>query len=244
MKIKIFIIYIFFILTFSNLYSVTVKVYCIESMPYSGILYKKPAGLAIEILNESTNYGAPEFIFNFDVPWIRAQQKILEAGNELVAIAPFSYDKERTNQYQWIAKLFEGQAKLISYDRSAPIKNIKEAQNITIGVVRGHIIISLLKKNGLKKIDDSSKNAEINTLKLLNKRYDTIADGDLICIYNWKLIGQDVKDLQVGPNIGEPVSVYIAGNTGFPVEVAESIKKAIKQMKEDGKFEEIYNRWK
>lgn len=241
---RIFIIYIFFIVTLSNLYSTTVEVYCIQSMPYSGTFYGKASGLAVEVLNEATKYGAPEFVFNFDIPWTRAHQKILEADNKLVAIAPFSRIKERETKYKWIAKLFDGQAKLISYDRAVPIKNIEDAKNITIGVVRGHVIMSLLKENGLKNIDDSSKDAEVNTLKLLNKRYDTIADGELICIYNWKLIGQDVKDLQFGPSIGDPINVYLAGNVNFPPEVADSIANAFEKMSKDGKLEEIYNRWR
>lgn len=213
-------------------------------MPYSGTFHGKPSGLAVEILNEATNYGAPEFVFNFDVPWVRAQQKILEAGNKLVAIAPFTKIKERDNEYKWIVKLFDAQAKLVSYNRAVPIKNIEDAKNVTIGVVRGHIIVSILKENGLKNIDDSSKDAEVNALKLLNKRYNTIADGELICIYNWKLIGQDVKDLQFGPSIGDSLDVYLAGNVNFPAEVTKSINNAIEQMKKDGKFEEIYNKWK
>lgn len=243
MKNKILIFFIQLIII-SNFYAVTVEVFSLQAMPYCGIINGETTGIAVEILNEATKYGAPEFIFNFDMPWARAQKKIQEANEELVAIIPFSRIEQREKQYKWIAELLTTQSRFFSYGRPDPIKSIEEIYNSTVGVVRGHAIIPRLKDLGITLLDEGSTNAEANARKLLNRRFDIIADSDLIAFYSWKIIGQKSIDLQTGPAIGDITGVYIAGGLNFPEDVAESIDNAIQKMKEDGKLQEIYNRWR
>ena len=243
MKNKFFIFFVQLLLI-SKFYAIAVEVYSLQAMPYCGVINGQTTGIAIEILNEATKYGAPKFIFNFDIPWARAQKKIQEAEDDLVAIIPFSRTGQRENQYKWVAELVTTQSRLFSYGRAEPIKSIDEIYNYTVGVVRGHAIIPRLKDLGITKLDEGSTNAEANARKLLNRRFEIIADSDLIVFYSWKIIGQNSIDLQIGPAIGDITGVYIASSLNFPEEVAESIRNAIEQMRKDGKLQEIYNRWR
>ena len=68
----------------------TIEVYALEAMPYCGIEQGQPTGLAVEILQAASRYGAPDFRFRFDVSWLRAQEMVQRPGNELSAIIPFS----------------------------------------------------------------------------------------------------------------------------------------------------------
>lgn len=242
-------IYIYVILInlmFSSILSAnkeSVLVYALEAMPYCGIVDEKPAGLAVDILNEATNYGAPSFSFIFDIPWVRAQKRIQTADDDLVAIIPFSRSKSRELKYKWIAELFPTQSHLYSYKRDSPVNSAKEAKTLNIGVVRGHAIISVLESMGIYNLDTDANNASMNAMKLFNHRIDAIADSDLISIYNWKQIGQKTEDLQEGIPIGDITYVFIAGNHRFPKDIAQSIYEAIERMKKDGTYQNILDRW-
>jgi ABC-type amino acid transport substrate-binding protein len=214
MKNKILIFFLQLIII-SNFYSVTIEVYSLQAMPYCGIINGETTGIAVEILNEATKYGAPKFIFNFNMPWARAQKNIRESKGELIAIIPFSRTEQREEEYKWISELVLTQSRFFSYGRDETIKLIEDIYNSTVGVVRDHAIISRLEDLGLRKFDDGSANAEANARKLLNKRFDIIADSDVIAFYSWKVIGQNSKDLQIGPKIGDATGVYIASGLIF-----------------------------
>lgn len=234
----------FFILLPLHLFAIEVEVYALEAMPYCGTINGEPVGLAVEILNEATKYGAPEFLFNFNIPWARAQEKILNSGDKLIAIIPFSKTEKRIDKYKWIAELFTTQSYLYSFGRDQAIDSIEKAKKTTIGVVRGHAIIHRLMDLGITKLDDGSANAEINAKKLLNRRFDTIADSDLISLYNWKKLDQKIDSLQVGIPIGDITGVYLAGNLNFSEKVSTNIKKALEEMKKNGTLEKICDKWK
>lgn len=224
-------------------FAADVVVYGLEAMPMSGVVDGKPAGITVDILNEATKHGAPSFEFRFNVPWARAQEQIQQAGSEISAIIPFSRSAQREGKFKWVAELVTTQYRFFSYGRPAPLKSIDEAKNVTVGVVRGHAILPVLKQMGLTKLDEGSPAADSNATKLLNKRYDTIADSDVIALYNWKKIGQKTSDLQVGPAIGDTTRVYIAGGLIFPDDVAKRIYDAVETMRKNGKLKEILNKW-
>ncbi len=64
-----------------------VVVYGLNAMPLCGVSDGKPVGITVEILQEATLYGAPEFEFVMDVPWLRVREppcRRSRAGTESV----------------------------------------------------------------------------------------------------------------------------------------------------------------
>ena len=100
-----------------------------------------------------------------------------------------------------------------------------------------------MKQLGFTKIDDGAANAEINATKLLKKRFDALADAKLVYLYNWKKIGQNTKDLQEGPRIGDVTHIYVAGDLKFPDDIAKSIADAIDKMRKDGTLQKILDKY-
>ncbi len=221
-----------------------VVVYALEAMPLSGVVDGNPSGIAVDILNEATKNGAPRFIFVFNTPWARAQIQVQQPSKEVAAIIPFSRSTPREKKYKWIAELCKSQFRFYSFGRATPIKSLDDAKDISIGVVHGHVLIPILKELGITNIDEGSATAEVNAKKMLNKRYDTIADLDWICLYNWKKIGQKTQDLQVGPPIGNVDHIYIASGLDFPDETAKIISDVIEKMHKTGKLQKILDKWK
>jgi len=111
----------------TNIFAKTVTVYGLEAMPFCGTVDKQVTGIAIEILNEATKYGAPSFVFDLNIPWKRAQYNLEKAtANDLVAIIPFSRTEAREGNFKWVAELIKTQYRLYSYGRISPIKSIDE----------------------------------------------------------------------------------------------------------------------
>ncbi len=220
-----------------------VVVYGLSAMPLCGVSDGKPVGITVEILQEATLYGAPEFEFVMDVPWLRAQMMVQNPGDELNAIIPFSRSPQREGTFKWVGELIQTQFRLYSFDRATPVLSVEEAAAIPVGVVRGHAIIPLLKTLGIERLDEAP-DAEINAKKLQHKRFDTIAESDFIALYNWRKIGEDTSRLQEGLAIGELTRVYIAAGLHFPDAAAEKITDALRKMEQDGKLKEILDRWR
>lgn len=243
---KLFVILVLLskIIIASDISKLKVEVYALEALPYCGLINGEPAGIAIDILNEASKYGAPKFIFNFSIPWLRAQDRVMQSKGELVAIIPFSRTEMRNEQYKWIAELVTTQSHFYTINRDEPIQSIDEAKKLKIGLVRGHALRGRLWDLGVINLDDGAINAEANARKLLSNRFDALADSDLIFWYSWKVIRQNPDLVQEGAPIGDITGVYIAGGLNFPNSVARSIFDAVEQMKEDGKLEEIIKRWR
>ncbi len=220
-----------------------VVVYGLNAMPLCGISDGKAVGITVEILQEATLYGAPEFEFVMDVPWPRAQTMVRNPGDELNAIIPFSRSPQREDMFKWLGELIQTQFRLYSFDRATPVLSVEEAASLPVGVVRGHAIIPLLKALGIDRLDEAP-DAEINAKKLRHKRFDTIAESDFIALYNWRKIGEDTGRLLEGLAIGKLTRVYIAAGLHFPDATAGKIADALKKMEQDGKVQEILDRWR
>lgn len=221
----------------------TVEVYALEAMPYCGSEQGRPTGLAVDILQAASRHGAPEFRFHFEVPWRRAQELIQRPGNELSAIIPFSRTKPREGQYRWVAELFLTQSRFYSYQRPAPLASMNEAQAVKIGVVRGHALSEVLQNAGIRQLDLGATDAGNNVRKLFYRRFDTIADSDLIVRYHWKQMGYPTDALQEGAAIGPPTRVYLAAGLHFPEQTAQRIQQAMNQLQTSGELEQIQARW-
>lgn len=220
-----------------------VEIYALEAMPYCGSEQGQPSGLAVDILQAASRHGAPEFRFHFDVPWLRAQELIQRQGNELSAIIPFSRTAPRETQYRWLAELFLTQSRFYSYQRPAPLVSMDEAKSVKIGVVRGHALINVLQNAGITRLDSGATDAGNNVRKLFYRRFDTIADSDLIVRYHWKNSGYPADALQEGVAIGPPTGVYLAAGLNFPEQTAQRIQQAMERLQASGELEQILARW-
>lgn len=240
-KAMLLILLILTLTPFENSYGVNVTVYALEAMPYCGVVDGEIQGIAIDILNESTNYGAPEFSFRFDIPWKRAQIMIQDQSKDISAIIPFSYSEQRKNQFKWISLLCVRHFKI--YSLSNNIKTMNEAKNKYIGVVRGHVLINIMKDLDFSKIYTGAENAKINIKMLQLGRVDAVADSDLIVMYNWSKINNENIELHEGPEIGEANYIYIASSLDFPQEIANQIDSALEIMRNKGIIDEIIQKW-
>ncbi len=231
-----------FVLLDGPVFAFDVKVLGTEAMPLCGIVDGKPSGVAVDVLTASTKYGAPNFEFRLTLPWARALKMVHEASSTPVAIIPLSRSPKREKIFKWITPLVPNQQRFATYGRKEPLKTIDEAKTLSIGLLRGHSAIPLLKQIGFTKIDNANS-TESNAMKLRYNRIDALLDSVWILAYSWKQIGENPKDLQLGPVFTETV-IYLGSGLSFPDDVAKSIANAIEQMKENGELQKIFDKWR
>ena len=221
----------------------TIEVYALEAMPYCGTEQGRPTGLAVEILQAASRHGAPAFHFRFDVPWLRAQEMIQRPGNELSAIIPFSRTAPRETLFRWVAELFLTQSRFYPYQRPTPLASMEAAKLVKIGLVRGHALINVLQNADIMRLDPGASDASNNVRKLYHKRFDTIADSDLIVRYHWKKMGYPADALQEGAAIGPPTRVYLATGLNFPEHTRQRIQQAMSRLQASCELAQILARW-
>lgn len=230
------------LITISCIHAEDVTVYGLNAMPLCGVVEGKPTGVAVDILTEATNYGAPTFIFEMNVPWARAQWQLQKTDGSLHAIIPFSRTPQREQNFKWLGELIKTQYRFYSYGRQEAVESLEEAKKNFIGVVSGHAIVPILEQSGISKLD-KALDAEQNARKLFAKRFDTIAESDFIAKYNWQKIGRKSSEMLEGMPVGDITRVYIAGALHFPEDTAKRIENALEKMRKDGKIQQIINKW-
>ncbi len=240
MKGKKYLLFLFFLILSGNAFGEEITVYALEAMPYCGVVKGIAQGIAIDILNEAANYGAPSFTFRFDIPWKRAQSLIQDQDEGLSAIIPFSFSEQRKGDYTWISLLCSRHFRLYSLTDW----NLREyGADFSVGLVRGHVLIDVLDNLGWGRIDSGAENAEANMRKLALGRVDGVADSDLIALYYWNKVLKDRRPLYEGEEIGDANDIYIASGSDFPEDIARQIDHAVDLMRADGKIDEIIDKW-
>ena len=211
-----------------------------ESMPFNATVDAKNVGIAVEILQTASTYGAPEFRFELNTPWKRAQQLLHEAGKKPTAIIPFTRTPKREHLHTWIAPLFKYQTRISTTDQQTDL-TLDDFLHKDIGIIRASAHLPLLKKLGFTNIVKTN-NARQSAMMLNQGRLAAIAESQYVDTYYWKQQGLNPRILQFIP-IGEVKQIYIAGNLEFPPETAIRIAAAIDKMNKQGIVQTIVKQW-
>jgi polar amino acid transport system substrate-binding protein len=237
---KFFLVVLFFIFG-ARAQSREIMVFANESMPQSGTVDGRPAGMAVDILNAVTAEGGPIFKFNFSMPWARALIAIHKATD--TAIIPLTRIPERESDFKWIGNLFEDAGRLVSVGRVAPIQTLDEARGLSIGVMRGSSYETMLKQLGFSHVEVVQSDA-LNARMLAAGRFDAWAGSEVVQRYLFAKVGEDVSKLQRGPRLGDPQQIYIAADPKFPEADAKAIAEGLKKVRSSGKLEEILKKYR
>jgi len=215
-----------------------------SSMPFNDNKQGKNTGVCVEILEAISSHGGPEFKFELGLPWKRAQQILHDAAgkNQAIAIIPFTRTKQREDSHMWITKLVTHEVRLTTNKKAKIPEKFADAKDSTVGIIVGSALIPKLKEMGFTQIDEA-RTGKQNARKLEGERIDFMVESSVVAKYNWASIGQKSQDLFVGPQLGKTNEIYLAGNLDFPPKVAAEIEAAMDIIKENGKLQEILNKW-
>lgn len=172
------------------------------------------------------------------VPWQRAL--FLTSKSTRSAVFPLTRTPERDGQFRWLVPLFEGSFVFMSLKNNGfDVTRPSPARQPRIGVLRGSLMIKLLKSQGYQSIVEASTVDE-NVRMLRRGMVDAVAGERTI--YRATLNRLFEHRYQVS----EPVAVngmWLAGSLDFSEADAALLQKGLKDMVDDGSYARILKKY-
>lgn len=211
-----------------------------EISPFCFEVDDKPAGVAVDILNVAGKSTGLSFQFRF-LPWKRAQLETQASADH--AIIPLSRTPEREHDYQWIAMLFEYNFVIVTRAGSPAPATLDEAKKLSVGVLSGNPMHTKLPTLGFENIKPGNSE-EMLAKQLRANLIDAWVAAEPVVRDTYKRIGGNLNELHIGPRIGEPMQVYLAGSKRFPAAEAKRIAEEVNRLRASGEISRILERYR
>lgn len=225
-------------LSSSSVAEQSIKVVAAEFPPLTTNVGERPGGVVLEVVREACRRAGIALEFSF-LPWQRAQLET-QARND-VLIIPFTRTPSREAHYQWVAPVLEFHTVLVTL--ANPPSSIEEARTLVVGYVRGTSFKDEAEQAGFSYVEESNDDL-VNAKKLKLGRIGAWITTDLMAHGVYRQAGFDPAELKYGPNLGPVKISYVAASRDFPKEIAKKIANTIDQMRADGSYRAIVERYR
>lgn len=173
------------------------------------------------------------------VPWKRALH--LSTSVSRSAIFPLTRSPEREHQYRWLARLYHEHFLFMalkgskSFDVNEPAR-YKERR---IGILRGSLMIKVLKDSGYKHIVEATSIDE--SVRFLKRGIVDAVFGDR-AIFRASVDGRADRDYVMSGAL-RTTSTWLGGSLDFTEAEAAQFQKAMKDMVDDGTYAAILKKY-
>lgn len=239
MKFYINILLMTFSLASLSLQAEEIKLYAAHFPPYTIEVGNKKSGAVFDIANEIIKRLELKTQIDF-IPWPRARFEAETKKN--VIIMPLARTPEREEHYTWLIHVLDDPYVILAHKYSTiDISSIEATKNLRIGILKGSVADSMLRRMGYTNLDISSNDLQ-NVRKLNLKRLDAwVAPLSAIDQYKDQVgIGKD--DLRVGYEFTQ-LKEYIGASKEFDKNMAQKWIKAFEKMKKDGSYQAIMKKY-
>lgn len=197
-------------------------------------------GISIDVLRAIQQRVGNTDLINV-YPWSRLYHDVTKKPN--VAAFTMARTKEREDKFHWITVVNRNAWMLFAKKGSGiKIKNLEDAKSAkSIGVVRLDVREKLLLDLGFQNLEPV-KSWEQNIKKLLLDRVSLVFYAASGIQQTCRKAGLDCGSLEVAYSV-KFTDAYIVMSKGTPTSTVEKWQKAAKQMKQDGTFKRIAQKW-
>ena len=200
----------------------------------------KPAGSSVELVQEMQRR-----VKNGDaidvVPWSRAYFEALNRPN--IALFSMARTPERESLFHWVGPLIK--LKFAFYGKAGrhlKISKLDDARRLrSIGVVRSDARTDILKKEGFTNLVESTTDV-INVKNLMAGRIDVYTGINPGYGESAQAAGHSASDLEELLVFGE-AELYLAFSKETSAAVIAPWRQAMEEMRRDGTFKKIYQKW-
>lgn len=220
-------------------YTGEIKFYAAHFPPYTYEVAGKKGGAMYEISNEIIRRLELKTQIEF-IPWPRARYEAETKNN--VLLIPLARTPEREAQYTWLIHALDDPYVILAHKFSTfDISTVEATKKLRIGILKGSVADSMLRKLGYTNLDVSSNDLQ-NVRKLNLKRLDAwVAPLSAIDQYKDQVgIGKD--ELRVGLEL-TILKEYIGASKNFSHEMSEKWTKTFEEMKKDGSYQNIMKKY-
>jgi polar amino acid transport system substrate-binding protein len=185
-----------------------------------------------ELLRRSQRSGTIEF-----VPWRRA---LLLSTQPRSAIFPLTRSVEREGQYRWLARLYHEHFLFVTLDeRQFDVRTPERHKNRRIGMLRGSVMTSTLRKLGYRHIVEAASVDE--GIRFLKRGIVDAVFGDRA------IIERSMRDSGAASYaMSEPLyttTTWLAGSPDFTEADAQLFHRGMKEMVDDGTHARILKKY-
>lgn len=216
------------------------NIYTEEWSPISFSIDGKPAGLAVQVVEEiQKRIKSPDPIKV--VPWARGWKMLTEQPNTV--LFTMTRTAEREQMFTMIGPVAVGTTNFYALKNSGiKITSIEDAKTAkAIGVYRASVEERLLTEHGFTNIASSSTPL-LSAKQLMKHRIDLWCNANLTAPSILSDAGASIDNVESLFTISAN-HLYIAFSQGTPNEVIEQWKSALEAIKADGTFATIYHTW-
>ncbi len=201
----------------------------------------KITGLSVDFVREIQRR-----IVNTDdikmIPWQRIYNTALKKPN--IVFFSVARTPEREDKFHWITLVMRKPwAFYKRKDSALQIKSLEDAKQVNaVGIVRGGVRENWLRQQGFTNLDEAKSHKQ-TIEKLFRKRLDLILYSPHGVSHVCRTLGLDINKIE--PVLFPYASVsYIAmSKKGTPPETAKLWQKTAKEIKDDGSFAKLAQKW-
>ncbi len=175
------------------------------------------------------------------MPWKRAYGLALEETN-IILFTAGRYE-ERENLFNWMAQVTKRDYALFAKaDSNIQINSLEDAKKVgAIGVMRGAIREQMLLEEGFTNLESVTEHTQ-NIEKLMLGRIDLMTSSSLEIANTAKEAGLSYADVK-SVYVFKTIDSYIMMSKETPAETVEKWQKAAQELKDDGTYEQISEKW-
>ncbi|MBN1971074.1 MAG: transporter substrate-binding domain-containing protein [Candidatus Delongbacteria bacterium] len=237
MKVLAFSLLVIFWIALSKSYTVVTEDYPPYNYEENGIL----KGIGTELVQEILFRAKIDYELKL-YPWARAYKMALE--KEGTMIFSITFTEQRKDLFKWVGPLLASDADLIAKKSSMiKINSYKDLENYKIGVVKDDIGEQLLLENGVP-----ANNLETVAIPMLNFKKLAIDRVDMLA-YEGTLMGWLLRNTEFNYEDYEVVykmqkgELFLGMHVNTPDDVVKKCQKALDEMKTDGTYTKIVQKY-
>lgn len=173
------------------------------------------------------------------VPWMRAVY--MTTSLPRMGIFPLTRSSERETQFRWVVRLYHEHFLFMTLKRSKTFDVAEPAlsKERRIGILRGSVVIKVLRENGYRHIVEASSIDE--SVRFLKRGIVDAVFGDRT-IYRAATNGRAEHDYAMSEPL-RTTTTWLGGSLDFPDADAALLQKAMKEMQDDGSYARILKKY-
>lgn len=210
--------------------------------PYNYIEKGEVVGFSTAIVKEVLKRSNIDYERIEVKPWPRAY--LISLKNDNVLIYSIAKTKRREDLFKWVGIIAPYKLylfKMKSRDEIS-INSLMDAKEYKIGVVPKDVRAQYFLQHGFNKNIENVANDSLNVKKLYNGRIDLVPNEELSMMFRIKKLGFNPKKVEKAYYLKDlSTNLYMAFSNGTSDEIINRCKRALKEIKNDGTYEKIWD---
>lgn len=204
-----------------------------DGSPFSRGYGEELPGFNHEVMHEAAERVGVELKIEY-LPWERAQKMALDGAE--VLIFSLTRTEVREPQYQWVSPIVDVDRVFVSLGE--PINGYEDAADKKIGA--RSVFFQSLESQGFPGAEEGTIPSSLR--KMQAGRIDGVYSLAQRIVFEWQQLGFDPAELTIGTPVRSNPE-WLGASMTFDPEMAAAFANAIEEMRADGTYDEIKNKY-